>query len=107
MRKLILPVVASVMILISLGHMSWSFYSLLRVVLCLVFVLAFVSLRPEAPAHHRVLLVALAVIYNPVLPVHLGSKDLWGLVNIGSAIYLWVVCLRFGKGSAEPIHPQT
>lgn len=32
----------------------------------------------------------LAVLYNPVLPVHLGDKEIWDVINIATVIYMWI-----------------
>lgn len=31
----------------------------------------------------------LAVLYNPVLPIHLGDKDAWTVINLITIIYMW------------------
>lgn len=31
----------------------------------------------------------LAVLYNPVLPIHLGDKDAWAVINLITIIYTW------------------
>ena len=31
----------------------------------------------------------LAVLYNPVLPIHLGDKDAWAVINLITIIYMW------------------
>lgn len=32
----------------------------------------------------------LTVLYNPVLPVHLGDKEIWDVINIATVIYMWI-----------------
>jgi hypothetical protein len=45
---------------------------------------------------HRWTLVGSAVVYNPVIPVRLGDKDLWIVLNFASVILFWytVYCER-------------
>jgi hypothetical protein len=79
------------MSLVALGSMPYGYYMLLRFVLCVVCVYYLLQSSPVLSSGHRVALGGLAVLYNPVLPVHLASKPLWSLVNLGTVIYLWVL----------------
>ena len=91
MRRFWIPLAATLMSLVALGRMPYGYYMLLRVSLCVVCVYYLVQTRPELSSGHRVALGGLAVLYNPVLPVHLASKPLWSLVNLGTVIYFWVL----------------
>ena len=31
----------------------------------------------------------LAVLYNPVLPIHLGDKSVWAIINFITMFYMW------------------
>lgn len=39
----------------------------------------------------------LAVLYNPIVSVHLGDKELWSILNIATVIYFWVVRMRWRR----------
>jgi hypothetical protein len=80
----------TLMTLVALGPMPYGYYMLLRVFLSLVCVYYLVQSGSELSSGHRVALGGLAMLYNPVLPVHLGSKALWSLMNLGTVVYLWV-----------------
>ena len=40
----------------------------------------------------------LTVLYNPVLPVHLGDKEIWDVINIATVIYMWIALKVEKKG---------
>ena len=67
----------------------YAYYTFLRVVCCGCF--GYTALR-----HHEQRLdpwafafAALAVIYNPILPVHL-DRVFWSIVNIGTIVFLMI-----------------
>jgi uncharacterized protein DUF6804 len=91
MRRFWIPLEAALMSLVALGPMPYGYYMLLRFSLCGVCVYYLLQSGPALSLGHRVALGGLAVLYNPVLPVHLASKSLWSLVNLGTVIYLWVL----------------
>ncbi len=97
MKRLWIPLIATLMSLVALGHMPYGYYILLRVFLCVVCVYYLLQTRPELSSGHRVALGGLAVLYNPVLPVHLASKPLWSLVNLGTVAYLWVLAREYPR----------
>lgn len=91
MRRFWIPSVATLMSVLALARMPYGYYMLLRVSLCAACAYYLVQTRPKLSSGHRVALAGLAVLYNPVLPVHLASKPLWTLVNLATVIYLWVL----------------
>ena len=83
MRKVWLPqVVASLMLLWALNPRNpYGYYILLRWVCCGVFAyVAFQAFSREQRGWVWILGIT-AVIYNPILPVHL-TREIWSLVNI-------------------------
>lgn len=95
MKRFWIPLIATLMSLVALGRMPYGYYMLLRVFLCVVCVYYLLQIRLALSSGHRVALGGLAVLYNPVLPVHLASKPLWSLVNLGTVAYLWVLARQY------------
>lgn len=63
------------------------YYMLLRVITCATCVYSAVKFKTEWA---KWIFGVLAVLYNPVLPVHLSDKDLWSIINFATAVYMWV-----------------
>ncbi len=80
--------------------MPYGYYMLLRLALCAAGVYYIVQFRPPLEAGHRFALGALAILYNPLIPVHLRSKGLWTLVDAATVAYFWVVEIWRGPGDS-------
>lgn len=92
-----LALVAASTVAVALGllDMPYGFYTLLRCTICFAAAVGFAAARRRGDLPWTWTYGALAVLYNPVLPVHLGAKGLWILVNVGTLIVLWVGAVRF------------
>lgn len=88
-------VVSTIFVVMGLFNLPHSFFMLLRIVLCIAAVVG-VKRASEARQTNWVWLYAtLAVLYNPVLPVRLGDKDLWIVVNVVTVVIFWVGLFKF------------
>lgn len=63
------------------------YYMLLRVITCATCVYSAVKFKMEWT---RWIFGVFAVLYNPILPVHLGEKDLWAIINLVTVVFLWI-----------------
>jgi hypothetical protein len=98
-----LAVACTLAVGLGLLDMPFGFYTLLRVVLCLASAVGFVAARRRQDSLWLWGYGVLAVLYNPVLPIHLGAKSLWIGVNLVTLICVWVGALRFrGAIAAGP-----
>lgn len=80
MRALV--IVSTLAVLLALFDMPWAYYRLLRVVLCLTAVVGFVAARRSGLETWMWFHGVMAVLYNPILPVELGAKALWTVLNL-------------------------
>lgn len=87
MRALVL--VSTLAVLLAMLDMPWSYYRLLRVVLCLTGVVGFVAARRAGLEPWMWFHGVAAVLYNPVLPVELGEKALWTVLNLVTVVGGW------------------
>jgi hypothetical protein len=83
-----LVIAAAVAVAIGLLPMPYSYYMLLRLSLCGVSVYYIVSV-PGVRDGEKWVLGGLAVLYNPLIPVVLGSKPLWSVINVATVGYFW------------------
>lgn len=67
--------------------LPYGFYVLLRFATCGAF--AWTVFRVKNPVWRFCLAVA-AVVYNPVIPVHLGDREAWSVINVISIVALIV-----------------
>ena len=91
MKRAMIPAVATVVVLIALARMPYGYYMLLRLALCVACVYYGWQACPPLAVGHRFALGGLAVLYNPLIPVHLGGKWTWTVVNIATVLYFWFI----------------
>ena len=74
------------------------YYMLLRLITSALCVYSAVKFKTEWV---RWVFGVLAVLYNPILPVHLGDKEIWSIVNIATIAYMWIA-LRIERRNIKP-----
>ena len=104
--------VPALMLVAALGDLPYGFYVLLRWVVCgLALLLAFHEheLRGAASGW-QVVLVILAILFNPLFPVGLSRAE-WAPIDVGAALFLglhYFACKRLARPapSATPAQPR-
>lgn len=88
---------AACTIAVGLGVLSMPFgyYTLLRIVLCVTGAVGFAAARRSADSLWPWIYGVAVVVYNPVLPIHLGAKQFWIALNIATLIVFWAGAVRF------------
>ncbi len=86
--------VAAVGVVVGLGDMPYGYYLLLRLVLCGVSLYLLVGAGLALVDWQRWTLGASVVLYNPVLPVRLGDKGLWTVLNVLTLVLFGFVRFR-------------
>jgi hypothetical protein len=88
-----LVTIAAIAVAVGLLPMPYGYYMLLRLFFCGVSLYLLSRVHRIRDAEKWVL-AGLAVLYNPLVPIELGSKPLWSIVNIGTVVYFWVLSRR-------------
>lgn len=82
--------------LLSLLPLPFGAYSITRLIFMLA--LAFVSMRlHEKGLRVWWIAVGLVILYNPVFPIHLGTKILWAVCNICTCLFIIFADRSFPK----------
>jgi len=85
--------IAWIVVAIGLLPMPYGFYMLVRLFFCGISL--FYLTRPAGVRDvERWVLVGLAVLYNPLVPVELGDRTLWTIVNVATVVYFQVLSRR-------------
>jgi hypothetical protein len=88
-------VLSTIFVMLGLVRLPYGFFMLLRIVLCITAAIGVKRAR-EAQKNNWVWVYGiLAVLYNPILPVHLGDKGVWVVVNIATVVIFWVGLFKF------------
>ena len=85
----ILVLLSSVAMLAGLGDMPYGYYTLLRILVCLTGAVGFVAARGQRDERWSWAFGVIAVVYNPLLPLKLGSKPMWIALNAATLVCLW------------------
>jgi hypothetical protein len=93
MSPAVTPAIAigTVAVILGLGNLPYGYYMLLRLLLCGISLFLIFGANLRLRDWHRWTLGGFAVLYNPLLPVRLGEKNLWIILNIATAVLFWVV----------------
>lgn len=86
--------VAAVAVVVGFASLPYGYYMLLRLLLCGVSLFLLFGTRLVLADWHRWVLGGLAVLYNPVLPIRIGDKAIWEVLNVATAILFWFVSRR-------------
>jgi hypothetical protein len=86
--------VATIAVLVGLADLPYGYYVLLRLFLCGVSLFLMFGARLVLEDWHRWVLGGLAVLYNPVLPIRIGEKSIWIVLNMATLIMVWLVSAR-------------
>lgn len=91
-----LAIASIVAVAVGLAPLPLGYYMLLRIVLCLAAAVGFAAARRLHAETWMWIYGVIAVVYNPVLPVHLMSKPFWVVVNLATLPFLWIGARRLG-----------
>ena len=84
--------IAAIAVAIGLLPMPYDYYTLLRLFLCGLSLYFLTRVRVREP--EKWVLAALALLYNPIAPIGLGSKIVWSIINIATVAWLWTLKQR-------------
>ena len=91
---LVATIAVTAMMALGLLDMPYGYYMLIRVVTCGAAAWFAFELQDTDQPGTVFGLIGMAILYNPVLPVHLGDKGIWAVVNLLTLVFLWKVTAR-------------
>lgn len=86
--------VAAVAVAVGFANLPYGYYMLLRLFLCGVSLFLLFGTRLSLEHWQRWCLGGFAILYNPVLPIWIGDKGLWEVLNVATVIFFWFVSRR-------------
>jgi len=91
----------TILVVIGLFNLPYGYYTILRLCLCgsaiVVIYIAFDTLNEAS----RWLLGAIAILYNPIIPIYFGDKSVWIVLNILTLFVFWGVFGYIRRGSLK------
>jgi uncharacterized membrane protein len=92
-------IIASGMLVWALAHHEYGYFTILRFVVCIVAAYCGIRAYSEHKEEWTWILGGIAVLFNPVIPIHL-NRELWSVIDIIVAIVL-IVSFFFIKTKKE------
>jgi hypothetical protein len=91
---------SSIVVLIGFMRLPYGFYALLRFALCLTAIMGLARAVETKSRSWLWPLAVCAILYNPILPVHLYNKSLWEALNVLTIGLFWLAVRRLRKTDA-------
>jgi hypothetical protein len=88
-RKLL--IIAAAMLLIATLPLPIEFYTLLRIVVFGVAAYSAYCFFDNKNSQAGLILVLIAIVWNPLIPIYLYDKFIWILLDISAAIYMFLL----------------
>lgn len=85
--------IATIAVAVGFADLPYGYYMLLRLFLCGASLFLMFSTRLVEDWHCWVL-GGFAVLYNPVLPIRIGDKGIWEVLNVATVGMFWAVSVR-------------
>ena len=95
-HRLTVVTIAAIAVAAGLLPLPGEYYALLRIFLCGVCVYFLVQ-PAGVPDVAKWLLVALAILHNPIAPIELGAGLVWLIVNAGTVAFFWILNRRLER----------
>ncbi len=92
-RKTI-ALVTSVAVVIGLGDLPYGYYTLLRLMISGFSLFLLLGDMPIGVAWQRWLTGACAVLYNPIVPLRIGDKGIWIVLNLLTVAWFWFIAVQ-------------
>jgi hypothetical protein len=100
-----LAYLASITLLL-LGILPWpyEFYNILRVAVfaCSISYFTYMRKVPTYDGKWMYVLGALTIIYNPIIPIHLGVQGVWTVINLVTIALLYQARLVIERTANDP-----
>lgn len=92
----------SALLLLGAAPLPYGYYTLLRICACGTFTYAAIIAHRNGSRVLPWALALLAVLFNPLIPVHL-NKSLWICIDIGSGIFLLLISKRIARAPNQAL----
>ena len=94
-------VICTVLVVIGIFELPYGYYTFLRLCLCGAAVAVIYIALDSLNEVSRWLFGAIAVLYNPIIPIYLGDKSVWIVLNVITASFFWFI-FRMVHRSSRP-----
>jgi hypothetical protein len=87
-------IVASILLFVALIHLPIGFYTFLRILVTGIAAYNAYEAMNDAPKAWFIFFIIAAIVFNPLIPIYLGSKSSWMPVDILFGIIFLVAAFK-------------
>jgi hypothetical protein len=90
-------IIAIIFLILSFFDWEYGFYTILRIAITIIAIYYAYYLYEylERKDFWFWLLVVIAILFNPIIPIYLYNKALWSVIDIAAAILFLVLIIKF------------
>jgi len=82
--------VAGAMLLIGIADLPYGYYTFLRIVVFVVSLYSVYQIKDSEKNVWILLYVGLAILFNPIIPIHLYDKEIWMVIDGLAGVFMFV-----------------
>lgn len=86
--------IATVAVVIGFADLPYGYYRLLRLFLCGLSLFLLIGADLVLADWRRWSLGGFAVLYNPLVPIRIGDKGIWEILNVATLVLFWTTISR-------------
>jgi len=90
-------IIASVLLLLSFFDWPYGYYTFLRVIVSIVaiYYAYYLYVVTKWQNFWFWALIIIAILFNPIFPIHLGNKTIWGIIDVMVALFFASLIIKF------------
>ena len=90
-------IISAILLLLTFFDWPYGFYTFLRIAVTgsAIYYAYLLYLAEKFKSFWFWVLMAITILFNPIIPVYLHDKDLWGFIDAGIAIFFLLLISNF------------
>lgn len=83
--------IAAVLLFVGCFSLPMGYYTFMRIVVCVIAVLAIVYNKAEGFGWRNIVLALIAILFNPIIPIHFYNNIPWIIIDLlCAAWFVWL-----------------
>ncbi|MBU3680233.1 MAG: hypothetical protein FGM32_11640 [Candidatus Kapabacteria bacterium] len=83
---------------VALAKLPIGYYTILRLVLTVSAVIVIYNERDKGLTPWNIAMGLVAIVYNPVIPVHFSDRDIWRALNVAAGVVFGLRLMKYPRG---------
>lgn len=101
-----IAIACTLIVLIGLADMPYGYYTILKISLFAASISTIWICKSRLHEVFVWLCVVAAVIYNPLIPIRFGDKEIWILINFATLTLVWTAAFALSRQARQTQKPE-